>query len=467
MSRSLASLSILLVVSLSATQASAQTDDLLAAELAVPHGLRVADVVHAAVGSSHERAARVREVEAARADVDRAWLQLVPRVALSGSYTRLSEITAPSLGYLVAPVDQSQGGVVGPTTTLVSVPISFPVILDQTQFRAQLAIPLTDYFVRVLPARDAAERVVDASAATLEATEARLALDAETVYWGWVRVRLAGRVAEQARAQASAHLDDARRLREAGVGIEADVARAEAQLAAMEELVLTTAHLESAVTDRLRTILHGEATPDAIGEALPDHALETGALEDDVARATAQRAELTAVDAQIAALEAQRLLTDAPLVPRVDLVGEVLVANPNPRFVPQQERFDPTWAVGAQVSFQLVDALSVDPARRALEARIASARESRALLTEGIRAEVVDARRQLADAETALASRTARIASAERTLRLASEIFREGRGTGLAVIDAETLLVSTRLSLLEARIDLALASARFRRATQD
>jgi hypothetical protein len=62
------------------------------------------------------------------------------------------------------------------------------------------------------------------------------------------------------------------------------------------------------------------------------------------------------------------------MIPRVDVFAEALLANPNPRFVPQTERFDVTWAVGAQASWQLTDALSAGLSWQALESWIAGLR---------------------------------------------------------------------------------------------
>jgi outer membrane protein TolC len=134
--------------------------------------------------------------------------------------------------------------------------------------------------------------------------------------------------------------------------------------------------------------------------------------------------------------------------------------------VPQTERFDVTWAVGAQASWQLTDALSAGPSRQALESRIAGLRAQRELVREGIRAEVVDAHRAILDARVARVSRQAQVNAAERTLELASSVYRAGRGTSLVVMDAQTLLVRARLDLLAARIEDRIAHARFRRATE-
>ena len=459
------SLLVLGLILVTCTARAQGPSDALEAELGVAGGLHASDVVRAAIETSRERAVRRAEIEAAYADADRALLSLVPRLELSASYTRLSEITAPSLGYIAVPAGQTQPGPIPPGAPLVAVPLQFPVLLDQTALRAQLVVPLSDYFLRVLPSRDAAQHAARAGEAQLEVTEQAVALEAETLYWSWARAHLTRLVAAQALERAEAHRDDAGRLHAAGVGVEADVTRAQAQVAEMQALLATTANVHAAIGDRLRTIMHVARIPETIGDELPEEA-DTIALEAAVDRALGRRSELRAIDAQISALEAQRTIQDAAWAPRLDLFGELLLADPNPRFVPQQERFDGTWAVGARVSWQLADAIAAEPARRALEARIAAARAMRELATEGIRAEVVDARRAHADAQSSVASRRAAVDAAERTLHQVTDVYRAGRGTGLPVIDAQTLLVRTRLDWLSARIDLAIAAARLRRALE-
>jgi outer membrane protein TolC len=434
--------------------------------IGVEGGLRVRTVVERTLATSADRARAVAEVSAARADVDRATLAFVPRLGLSASYTRLSEIDPPLLGYVAAPANQAPG-VIAPGDPLVSVPLSFPSVVDQTAFRAELAIPATDYILRVLPSRSAAAHAVDAAEAGVDAAERRIALEAETLYWNWVRARLAIRAAQQGLERARAHLGDTESLVEAGLAIDADRARAQAQVASMTALVENAEHLRDAIADRLRTIMHVRAIPDAIGERLDDRADEEIDVDRSLARALDRRSDLRALDARIDALESQRTAVAAGYFPRVDVVGEVLVANPNPRVIPSQEEFDTTWAVGVRASWQLADTLAAFPAESALDAQIAAAREGRVALTEGIRAEIVEARRRMLDARSALARSEESVRLAERTLAVAGDVYRIGRGTSLAVIDAQTLLVQAEFDRISARVDREIARAAVRHAIEE
>lgn len=209
--------------------------------------------------------------------------------------------------------------------------------------------------------------------------------------------------------------------------------------------------------------MHVSRLPQGIGDRLEPTAAPSR-LEDDVSLAIAQRAELRALDAQLAATDAQRTIQLAAMLPRVDLVAEALVANPNPRYVPQSDRFDFTWQLSAQASWQLADTLGAEASQRAIDARVEGLRANRELLREGIRAELVDAHRALADAELASRTRDAQVSAAERTLEQASHVYRVGRGNSLVVIDAQTLLVRARLDLLGAHIDRRVAEVRRRRA---
>jgi len=461
-----AALAALLCARASSAEDAPEPPARLEDHLGVADGLRVRDVVDAALRVSHDGAARREETVAARADVQRAQLGYVPRVSISASYTRLSPIDAPSAGVLAAPADQTRVGLLSSEVPLLGVALRFPVILDQTQLRAQLAVPVTDYLLRVAPGVRAARAGVRAATALEAVTARRVAMETEAVYWSWARAVLAEVVAARGLSQARAHRDDAARLVAAGVAVAADVARAEAQVAQVEELVATTAHARDAAEDRLRTVTGIRALPRAVGEALDDGTAEAPPREQAVAQAWAQRSELAALDAQVTSLRAMRALQDAARYPRLDLVAEALLANPNPRFVPQTERFDLTWAVGAQVSFTLNDALAAGPTRDALDARVAATQAQREAAREGIRAEVVDAERALRDAASAIAARRAGQGAAERALRLATDTWRAGRGTGLAVIDAQNLLLRAELDLLQARIDLRAAQARHRYARE-
>lgn len=432
--------------------------------VSVEGGLHADEVARAVRTTSPDLAARRRDVDIARAELDRIWLQYVPRVSLGASYVRLSDIEAPSAGVIAAPADQTQMGLLPSGTPLVGVAFQFPVILDQVQARAQLAIPVSDYLLRVHPGEEAARDAIEATDAAAEIAGRGLDLEARLLYLQWVRVRLSARLADEALERARSHTEDARRLIAAGLGIELDLARTTAQVGALEADRAALAHLDTMIRDRLRTLMHAASIPDAIGDALPEptaRAFDLDALVDD---ALERLPETRALAHEERAVRHQLDVARAGYWPRLDLVAEALLANPNPRFVPNQARFDVTWAVGAQLNFVVNDALATEPSMRALEARVAAIEERSRSLRDGVRARIADAIRQHDDAAASYEARTSSLRAAELTYRLASQAYRAGRGTSLELVDAQTLATRARLDLLTTRIDGASAEARLANA---
>ena len=98
-----------------------------------PNGLTADAVAKRAAQTSYQAQASAEALRGAAARVDAAWAAFLPRLLTVASYTRLSELTPPSLGTIVSTTQacsNPQGCPVDPST-LVGRPLSFPVILDK------------------------------------------------------------------------------------------------------------------------------------------------------------------------------------------------------------------------------------------------------------------------------------------------------------------------------------------------
>ncbi len=333
---------------------------MLAARSAAAQTVLTADeVARRAVATSSVLAARRAEIEAADAAVTEARVALFPRLVGSARYARLSPITAPVVGNVVV---TPQPGDVSQQNFPTSVPIRFASLQDQWAFQAGVAVPLSDYLLRLPDTTAAATEQAAAAQARWRAAAGRTAGDARVLYYEWARARLQHDVALRAREQTRAHLDQAKNRRDAGGATPADVLRVESQLAAADLLALRTANLADLLEDQLRTALHDPARqPYAVGDDL-DVALPaaSAAPDSDAAfqRALDRRAELVALahagEGERAAARAARAL----LLPRLELTGAVLSANPHPRFFPPQDRFHTTWEVAASLIFSPTPAAS-------------------------------------------------------------------------------------------------------------
>jgi outer membrane protein TolC len=114
-------------------------------------GLTAEEVARRTVASSHDLTARAAEIEGAMSQVEQAFTNYFPRLTLLGRFTRLSPITLPNL--------------IPPGTPFSGLNFTFPVLLNNWTFQAQLAIPISDYIFRINQGHRAATK--SAKAATL------------------------------------------------------------------------------------------------------------------------------------------------------------------------------------------------------------------------------------------------------------------------------------------------------------
>jgi len=441
--------------------------DRLRAETGVAGGLTAAEAARRAETTSGDVAARAAEVDAAGAAVAQTRVAFFPRLAGAARYTRLSSIEPPLLGvWVVAP-----GAPLGPlpaNAQLVNAPARFPVQLDQFSFQATLAVPLSDYFLRIGPAYAAAMRTEDAARFALDAARRGAAAEVKVLYYEWARARLSRLAEEAAVRQARGHLDDVMRVFEAGGASRADVLRVEAQLAGAEQAAVRTATLARALEARLRVAMHvRQAGALAIGEAIGtdlDSPIASRDLDVLTAEAESRRPEVRGLDATVAALGRQARASAGSGAPALAVVGEITDADPNPRYLPSPDRFAATWSVTAQLSWSPNDAAASFEAYRGLRARQTAASEQRRAVVDQVRSEIATALQSIDSAASAQLTSALAARSAEESYRMRRSLFQNGRATSVELTDAETELTRARLAVISARIDARIAEVAFMHA---
>lgn len=443
-------------------RAEANLDRMIDAELRTPGGLTADEVSRRAAETSPNVSGRGAELSAASAGLERATLAYLPTTTLTGRYTRLSDTQNGSLGQLVA----APGVPPGPLpagAALVNVPLSIDNPLNQYVLQVGVSVPVSDYLLRLRSARRAAEHGVASASDNLAASQRRTAADARLVYYDWVRARLVALVADQALAQARAHLADAHARFRVGSLSSADVLRLESQVA-QNELAVTTAQNQSALgEERLRTLQH-DSTSRAyrIGEdvrrPLPDASPRTLPLL--WAEALRSRPELCALSADSKSQLAQAAVERASYVPRLDAFANAQYSNPNSRVFPQTADFRGSWDVGAQLTWVLSDAASAGARSAVAEARARALDDRRNELVDAIRIEVLSADQGVRQAAVARDTSARGLAAAEESYRARRLLYQNGRATTVELLDAETDLIRARLDALGAWIDTRAAAVR-------
>ncbi|MDB5215925.1 MAG: outer rane efflux protein [Myxococcaceae bacterium] len=428
-----------------------------------PGAITAETVGQRSVTTSYQAKAAEQNLTAAGARADQQWTNYLPRIGLTARYTRLSSFTAPSLsgsGGFVGTTDPP--GTANPPNTFALPPFAFPLVLDNYLTQATIAIPISDYLLRIGKAYSASTMSEDAARFDVVAARAKSYADGKVAYFTWLRARGAVGVSEQSLAVARAHQKDSENQFAVGNASKADVLRAQTQVAAAE-LALERAKSGVALTERqVRIAIHGKddeaLTPgDSLDGPVP---AQQASLRTLVAEAELQRPEIKSIDKSA---ESARKLADvqrAGKYPVLSGFGDVTYANPNQRVFPQTSTWFPTWSVGAQITWSPNDVISAGAAGADAEARAAALDAQKQATRDGVELEVTQAYQAIVEADAAITSTQRQLESSVEGYRVARELFNNGRGTATTLIDAEIVLAQTRFEHLNARVDARIARIR-------
>jgi outer membrane protein TolC len=399
-------------------------------------GLTSQHLAERAVETNFAVQQRRHEVEVAAAQLDRALYDFIPRLSGQASYFRLSEIDAP------APFESPQ---------------------NATTFTASLTLPLSDYVLRLMPARDAARAQLESSRESSAATRRKTAYDARALYYDWVRAELEAAAAAQNLELGREHRQHLQALAGADAASPADVARVEATVASSERVLVQARNLAALQRERVGIALHqGERRDFAIGEDLTRS--PEGREWDDIAALSSDaerlRPELAAAGHAANAYEAQARAGWARALPRLEALGQGSYANPNSRYFPQESEFNRSWQVGLQLSVPISETFAASRDIVAARSQAAAARAQREQLRDAVRTEVAEAVLSQRTARASLDVSARRLAAAETSYRARRERFLLGAATTVELTEAQTELFNAQLEAVQAQVAIRVARAR-------
>jgi outer membrane protein TolC len=428
---------------------SLATDPLADALRPTPGGLDPGKVAQLAVRSSHSVATKQAELRSAAAKVDQAFVAYFPIVSTSFSYTRLSPVNnALDFGVTIPGMDTS---------------FSFPVILDNYSFDAQLAVPFSDYLLRLTQAYAAASAGEEAKRLESRAVALQTAADAQVAFLNWIRAKGNRAVAELAVEQTRGHLKDAKVTVEAQLLSRADYLRLVSQLAQAEQLAAAMKNFEAVAEAQVHLAVHLD--PDkpltmGIDVLNAPGGLDRRALPELQQLALVQRVELKALDAGKRAAEQAEWLAFAGYFPRLDGFANFTYANPNQRVFASEAKWDPTWALGLRLSWTVNDTFSTIGKQAEAAGAVQALEEQNQGLRDGIVLAVTAAYQDLRTARSAITAAERSEEAATEALRVRRDVFLAGRATSTDLIDAETELTRARLGRVNAHVDVLVAEAK-------
>ena len=392
-------------------------------------------------------------VQAAEARAAEAVTRLLPSLSFQGAYTRLSSVPPSEVEVNIPPLE----------------PIKFvlsPTILNSGSLQLVLQQPLFTGFGLEAAARAARAAARSAKQSFVRDREA-LVIDITSAYWTLVQAREMAKLLDENVQTIQAHLEDVRRFVEQGLAKNNDLLKVQVQLATSKVGQLEAANgvrlAMMALNSLLGLPLDQEIDPVSRPEAA---ARREGAApaEAAVAQALARRPEMKAIAETISAARSGVRAAQSSRFPKVFLVGNVVVANPNERIWPVQAEFRSTWDVSLAVSFDLWNwRASTYQVRQAL-AQLEQARAGEAQLRDGIALEVRKSQFDLQQALQKIDLAEEAVRQAEENYRVTHERFKAGLTPNSELLDAEMFLLQAKVSRTEAHIGHEMAVARLHRS---
>ncbi|MAT24654.1 MAG: hypothetical protein CMN29_06760 [Sandaracinus sp.] len=447
------------------------------AALAEPGGLTADQAAARAV----ETAPSVRRAEAsvrvAEAAARQAWQGFFPQFEASFRYTRLSDIDQPDFGGFEigdpAVLEGATEAVDDPDARFLwqqlisglsstSESFQFPVILNQYAFRATVTYPVSNVLFTILPGYRASETAAEAQRAQIRGEQRQVALRAREAFYELARARGTLVVAEKAVEQVEAHQRQVQALVDAGAAARVDLLRVQAQLAQANVNAARARGGVALATRALQVLLHEEPSGSLrLGEDFSQTVPPPSeSLPELTARALDQRPEIVAMQ-QVE--EARERAIQADLgrrYPQLALQANLDYANPNNRFIPQQEEFNASWDISVLLRWSPNEFGDARQRVETARAQLLEVQADMARLEDAVRLEGAQAFEELRSAQLAFEASKVGLHAAEESYRVRFDQLQAGAAVTSDVIDAEAELTRARLEVVDAAIGVRLARDR-------
>ncbi len=290
-----------------------------------------------------------------------------------------------------------------------------------------------------------------------------LILNVSQAYYRFLQARHLERAARQALERAEYFLEFAQARFDAGVVSRSDILQAEVERSNAELSLIRARNTGLFASGVLNIFIGREAhLPLNIFDNLEEPEVTERRLEFEplLARALEQRPEIADAEARIAAQKSNIRTARSNLYPWVSAdTGASLFGSS------RSSGSGSGWFAGVSINFPVFTGF-------ANQARIAQEKTALTILDKQMTAlkqeisqEVWNAYLDLKESEERLDNTAVLLASAKENLAIAEEEYREGTGSMIQVIDAETALVAAEESRIEALADYKIALAVVERVT--
>ncbi len=291
-----------------------------------------------------------------------------------------------------------------------------------------------------------------------------MAFAARGAYWMLYKAQQVKLVIDENVTQVQSHLTDVTNMVNAGVMLRDEQLKAQVQLSNARFAQVDAANNVKLAMMQLNNII-GLPLDTNLTLTTPlarrDAPLKT--LDEYKSSAAGNRPDLNAARMKIESARAGYGASKGGYLPSVSLFGDILYANPNQRYLPNQERWDNTWDVGIMVSYDLFDWGITRSQVAQADARKSQAELAYEQALDGVELEVNQSYLALLQAGERIAIANGGVEQAEESARIVKNRFHNGHATNTEVLDAEIALLQSKLNFTVATADYEIALSRMQK----
>jgi outer membrane protein len=428
--------------------------------------LSVEEAVAAGLASDPGLLAAAMDARASLARVSEARYKMLPSVAISTGYTKLSKEPSPSPSATGSPIVDTV------VNSLLDELSGAPT--DSKDIRLDLQYPLFAGF-RLREAAEIAKLQSLGKDAAVELARRALTFDIRRAYWETVRASAnvealtksleletvkrgeIAQLAAQGMASEADRLDEDARYDQAALAL--DESKSGKELAFLVLAVLTGesgSALNGTVEYSLSSVPGTSVPPPEAAGGFDEAAL--------VERALANRPETRGAAIGLRASVEAAKAAKSDLYPNLSLAGSLSYADPDPRLFPTQNKFNLSWSIGARLRYDLGGVPASLERGRAADADLAKVRADLARSRNAITLDVRKCALALRRSRDSLELTRGMVAQAEEGKRVADRKFENGMAKRSEVLQAEMALIRSKLAVTNKLVDLELAQADLVRA---
>jgi outer membrane protein TolC len=412
-----------------------------------PERLTLDEAIAQGLANSHRLAELQARQEAATAAEQRQSADRFPTLAAQAGYTRTNHV--------------EEFAIIQPGQPRLVV---YPDVPDN--YRTRLDLQWLIYSGGRVDALERAARAeAQATGEDLAAARADLRLEIARAFWTLVTAREAEQVLSRSLERIVAYVGDLRVRLDQGLIPPNEVLSAEAQHSREQVAAIEAANARLVAEADLRRLTgsHRTGPVEPVAE-IEGPAQPPATAEQLIAEAIANRPERRALVDRVDGAKARVAAAGASLRPQIGVNGGFDYASPNPRIFPRDARWEDSWDISVNASWNLWDGgrAKADRAEAAAGGRAADARLAE--FDRQVTFEVRQRQLELASSRAAIRAATEGVRAATEARRVLAERFNAGVATNTEVLDGQTAVLQAELDRTRALANARLAEARLARA---